>query len=449
MRHLDRTSLLLLIGYFAAVVSTGFYQVALPEGYDAGAAPSLALCDSKPTTVLAQMYVAKMHSVNERKETIELEGYFRLWWNDTRLSHSGGTCGAVDGASTTAVGREYASAKGIWTPDVYFGNALKNTLGGDQDRIEGEMLTLSPTGEVFWSQRARLQVDCPMNFWRMPWDVQHCKLELGLYRSRADRVTIEWKNEYKNGTGQPFGWVWGAAPLSAWQEIPLPAVNKLHVYSTGTFSSATAHVDLKRKDTALMYFAMVPSVLFVVAQYSGFFIHYGAAPARVALGFLCTLMLLNNLNAVRQQLPAGLSLMYEDRGSWMLAFMYGCMIFNILAFLEFPLVNYGQTAHAEIEKEEKEKKAKQVASSNSGVASGDVQLTGDGTSPSTATRAPGGQIKLVRQATRSLEAVDAKRNTLKRNAAKFRNMDRTCRWLFPLAFIIYVIAMTIVLHVNE
>ena len=36
-----------------------------------------------------QFYVTKMHSVNEKVETVALEGYFRLWWTDARLAGLG------------------------------------------------------------------------------------------------------------------------------------------------------------------------------------------------------------------------------------------------------------------------------------------------------------------------------------------------------------------------
>eukprot|EP00966_Prymnesium_polylepis_P259839 6002606-Prymnesium_polylepis.1 len=39
-----------------------------------------------PTDVQAQLYVTKLHSVDEKKETIGFEAYFRLWWNDHRLA---------------------------------------------------------------------------------------------------------------------------------------------------------------------------------------------------------------------------------------------------------------------------------------------------------------------------------------------------------------------------
>ena len=63
-------------------------------------------------------------------------------------------------------------------------------------------------------------------------------------------------------------------------------------------------------------------VLLVLASWSGFFISPAAAPARIALAFLCFLMVLNNLNAVYRSLP---QLQSDDR-VWLSDFLIGTMV---------------------------------------------------------------------------------------------------------------------------
>jgi len=70
-------------------------------------------------------------------------------------------------------------------------------------------------------------------------------------------------------------------------------------------------------------------VLLVLASWSGFFISPAAAPARVALAFLCFLMVLNNLNAVYRSLP---QLQSDDR-VWLSDFLIGTMVNSLIRFL--------------------------------------------------------------------------------------------------------------------
>ena len=81
------------------------------------------------------------------------------------------------------------------------------------------------------------------------------------------------------------------------------ASSSIEVFSTGSYSIATARLPLERNKNALFVFGFVVAFLFVFAAYTSFWISPAAAPARVGLGFLCFLLVLNNTNAVRVGRP--------------------------------------------------------------------------------------------------------------------------------------------------
>lgn len=241
----------------------------------------------------------------------------------------------------------------------------------------------------------------------MPFDVQNCPIHLGLYRSQADAVVIEWR---RDSAGMPFGWVWTAPSLpTEWGARPLPAENRINNFSGGDYSSSVAFLELRRHPMALVGFAVVPSIIFVLASYSGFFVSAAAAPARVALGFLCTLMVLNNMNAIRGDLPEGLS--FSD--SWLLAFMYGCTIFNLLALFEYAAVNFYSSLKAKATAEDKN----------------NVKVDLWGVPPTTQTRASSSSARI--------ESI----------RGKISELDRTCRWFFPMAFFFYLVVMVVLIVV--
>ena len=61
-----------MILLLAAALSS--WTVPLPEGYDATVAPSLVACTSEPTRVHAEMHLTKVHTMDEKKETIKFDG---------------------------------------------------------------------------------------------------------------------------------------------------------------------------------------------------------------------------------------------------------------------------------------------------------------------------------------------------------------------------------------
>jgi len=108
----------------------------------------------------------------------------------------------------------------------------------------------------------------------------------------------------------------------------------------GTHSFARLCIKLKRSSNSDML-TIIFAMLLVAASYSGFYVSPSAAPARIALAFLCFLMVLNNLNMLLSRLPP---LLLPESGNsrvWMSDFLFGTMIFNFVPLLEYAAVNYG------------------------------------------------------------------------------------------------------------
>ncbi|KAL1512370.1 hypothetical protein AB1Y20_005628 [Prymnesium parvum] len=366
--------------------------VSVGDAYDEGLPPSMEKRLSSsclgPTVVRAQFYINKIHSISEVVQTIKAEAFFRLYWNDHRLVNNNTGC---------AVNRTYNSVAGLWVPDYYIENAFDSEFAEDPE--DGEMVTVSSNGDVFWSQRTRLLLDCPMDFWRMPFDIHHCTIELGMYRSSADDVVIVW---HETGATQ----FRPNMRSTHWAFITNPENDISFISKYSDYSAARAIITIERKNTALVTFAIVVGMLFVIASYTGFFISPGAAPARIALGFLCFLMVLNNLNAVRGKLPDGLSI----SKSWLLLFLFYCMLFNFAALVEYGVVNFASSTHAKLEAVKK------------------ASATSDGDKAG------------VRQPiqVQPLELSHVKLSADRRfdeSVAKLKDLDLTCRWLFPLSFV--------------
>ena len=158
------------------------------DGYDRQTRPGMwsnsGSC-AEPTTdnVTLDMTVKHVASINQHSQTYILEGYLRLRWSDARLAYN-----------ATACGLSYIvldQAAWMWTPDVYFEQAVSIKLASSGD---GQFFRIQPDGRVIWSRQARIELRCNMGFGRLPFDEQNCLFLAGIYSDLASGVYLRWAN---------------------------------------------------------------------------------------------------------------------------------------------------------------------------------------------------------------------------------------------------------------
>merc|ERR1712216_246043 len=120
-------------------------------------------------------------------------------------------------------------------------------------------------------------------------------------------------------------------------------------------------------------------------------------------------------NSVYAQLPAVTS----GDSIWFIHFLFFTSLFNFTALLEYSVVNFGMQLDAAQKKEEAENKEPKPAEAQ-------AQAAGARSStPSTTLRA-----------------------RAKHLAIKGKDLDLTCRWLFPLCYLTFIVVMFILLHAS-
>lgn len=115
----------------------------------------------------AQIYVTKLANIDQKAGTYEIEGFFRMWWNDPRMAYG------PDDPATTADDEECVGKltlldgkDRLWVPDFYFPPSVKHLIGAKND---GQQMDIYPSGDIYWSQRLRLTLNCKFDFALMPW----------------------------------------------------------------------------------------------------------------------------------------------------------------------------------------------------------------------------------------------------------------------------------------
>jgi len=126
-------------------------------------------------------------------------------------------------------------------------------------------------------------------------------------------------------------------------------VSILAQYTTGNYTFAKACLTLER-NSIIYTNNIIFMIMMVVASYSGFYISPQAAPGRITLAFLCTLIVINNMNAVYSRLPD----MQGQERVWLADFMLITSFFIFAALVEYGFVNFGQTMYL-LQKEKADK----------------------------------------------------------------------------------------------
>jgi hypothetical protein len=254
-----------------------------------------------------------------------------------------------------------------------------------------------------------------MDYHKFPFDRQRCGIDLELYRSRVSDVVLE-----ARAKDVDFGF--SSIETAQWTNFTEFYEEGYREYSTGRFSYAHIRFGMVRVLPYWIWNAIVPAVLFVCISYSGFWIDAAAAPGRIALATMSVLFSLTDKVRVTSFMPA------VPYHVWLIAYLLGCIIFNLAAVISYSIVNFGRTEKLKLQVDIEAVRPVELGEAEKGDAE--------------ATR----RIKLDR----CLSYFSNIRwfFPLAWHSAGSSHWTSTCmkldwhmRWFFPLAFIIYNICM--------
>jgi hypothetical protein len=116
----------------------------------------------------------------------------------------------------------------------------------------------------------------------------------------------------------------------------------LDVYVAGNYSYTKACIRLERL-SAIYVMQISLACLIVLLSYLGSWIAPTAAPGRIALGIISILIVANNYQSVQRSLP---KVAYSV---FMMDFLLGALVFNVVAFISYTVTNFAMLVDAEIE----------------------------------------------------------------------------------------------------
>lgn len=196
----------------------------------------------KPLTVGIKFYLNSITSFKEVDETMSLQVSSLLIWNDPSLSWNPGSYAGID---TTSVPSE-----NIWIPPIFVVNRVDKMEGlGSKTSF---YTSISYTGDVYYSPGDVIDITCPTDISKFPFDTQRCVVYVFAWGTNTN--TLNFTSIEANAKLDYF------SPNSDWT---------LQEHSTNVeewHSQSVFKVTLQVKRQPLYYTVMVviPTLLFAV-----------------------------------------------------------------------------------------------------------------------------------------------------------------------------------------
>lgn len=296
--------------------------------YERGVRP--AQCGGGPTHVEVQLKLTQLNAVDQRLGTIEIGGYFRMWWKDPRLAYNASQYGP-------AINLQGAAAYGLlWRPNLYVENLVEKDV-----TAKASLAQLYPDGSIWVSEQTVMTVKCGMSFGRLPFDRQRCNLVVASYSEDITQVRLTAKGGQIGASEGGVGIV--GAPMSSgvWhlgedgektETEGFETIAKAKVFENWDY--VTLEWTFARKPDYFIRQVLVPDVLFLGVSYTGFFVDCKAAPARAALAVMPLLIQITLINTVYNSLPKTSERLWLS--DWLLVSLFFCS----LSAAEFGLVQF-------------------------------------------------------------------------------------------------------------
>ncbi|XP_028515357.1 gamma-aminobutyric acid receptor subunit beta, partial [Exaiptasia diaphana] len=141
----------------------------------------------KPVEVEVEFKVVSLGEINEARMEYTMDIFFRQWWNDPRFKHN----------YTESFTMAEDASKIFWIPDTYFINSMKSSY--HRVTKDNARIIIKPDGDVYYSIRLTLVLQCYMNLSLYPMDTQECPLLLESYAYTKQDVYYIWTKRGTNG----------------------------------------------------------------------------------------------------------------------------------------------------------------------------------------------------------------------------------------------------------
>jgi len=294
------------------------------EVYDARMRPNGFNASEGPTIVNVNLYFRSFEKIDDVRMEYSVQITFRQQWNDNRLKFND-FGGRIKYLTIT-------DSRRVWMPDTFFRNEKQAQF---HKIIQPNLyIRVFPNGDILYSIRVSLTLNCQMDLALFPLDTQICFLHVASYGFTTQDVIYSWKRPN---------------PVQFVENLFLPGGFELANYIdancdvntvTGRYSCLTVDMTFRRQLSYYFITIYIPTLMIVIVSWMSFWLDHKSAPARVALTVTTLLAMSTTTSSINNSLPPVAYTKAIDVWTNL------CTIFVFLALLEYALVNYAARADA-------------------------------------------------------------------------------------------------------
>ncbi|KAG8188979.1 hypothetical protein JTE90_010067 [Oedothorax gibbosus] len=270
-----------------------------------------------PTDVSVQIEFLNIRSVDVAEMSFIADIFLYTTWKDTRLVFP-----AKKSLEKVSLHPEWR--KMLWTPDVYFYNAVE---GHVLDAVIPYVyLWLKNDSTVVFGARLSLQFSCDMLLHRFPHDTQTCDVIIKSLTHTLSEMNLHWSDADSLTLGDYI-----ILPQFEFSDPEPSRCADYHLSGKhGKFACLRGVIRLTRRSGFYMMNIYIPSILIVFMSMLTFWMPVDAVPGRVTLGVTSLLTM------ITKQYQAALpSVSYVVALNVFLSF---CIAFVFLSLLEYAMV---------------------------------------------------------------------------------------------------------------
>jgi hypothetical protein len=220
---------------------------AVPETLaDLISAPSI---DGKPVDVAIGFYIIDFARVTSREESFDATGYLELSWHDSRV--------APPTPAEPALVRRLDAAR-IWTPRIFFENALEQPRYHDAAIVESDARGLITSWTII-----SCKFSAPMDLHRFPFDRQRLTVRIGSFQDEST-VRFAVKPELVEVGEDAFLTDWSIVSASAKVD------SRCYVRGQEKYGRYVYGVDVRRRWTFYVWRVMLPLTLLTMVSWAAF-----------------------------------------------------------------------------------------------------------------------------------------------------------------------------------
>jgi hypothetical protein len=224
-------------------------RATVEDGPDATSAP---VVDGKPLEVAIGFYVLDFARITSRDESFDVTGYLELTWRDPRL--------AGEGTSSKRGATRRLDAKQIWTPRVFFENAVEQPKFHNDPVVEVDDQGMVTSWAIITGKYS-----VPMDLKRFPFDRQVLPVRIGAFEDQSV-MTFVVKRDMVQVAADAFVTDWTIEK----NQVSARVDSRVYVRGDNAYSRYVYTVPVVRRATFYLWRVLLPLTLLTVVSWSIF-----------------------------------------------------------------------------------------------------------------------------------------------------------------------------------